>query len=132
MTGRLRSFRERLAALTEEAPLRDVEKNSAEDVATNSKFPQTADLLRVEFVATEATNRKQTPPPVGQRCFVAGCSGVLVDIAYCAEHRRMADDGSLWLRCVFCQASVAPNDLIACAEHRAELDRVTMPWEGER
>lgn len=59
---------------------------------------------------------------VALACLIAGCTSPAVDAAYCAEHRRMADDGSLWLRCVFCGAPVAPNDPIACAGHRAEME----------
>ena len=57
-------------------------------------------------------------------CLIRGCPELAIDVAYCAVHRRMADDGTLWLRCVFGNghAPVAPGDVIACAEHRQRLD----------
>lgn len=61
-----------------------------------------------------------------RRCLIAGCIVPIDDgdLAYCAGHRVMADDGTLWLRCVFDQghAPVAPNDPICCAEHRLVID----------
>lgn len=38
-----------------------------------------------------------------------------------------------WARelCVFCPKLLAEGDVIACAEHRAELDKIVMPWEQE-
>lgn len=62
-------------------------------------------------------------PPV-LACLILGCKVPAVDVAYCAEHRVMADDGTLWLRCIFDggHMPVAPNDLLACAEHRAAME----------
>lgn len=75
-----------------------------------------------EVMATAPTEELPTVVRTGPACLIQGCTTPAVDIAYCAEHRRMADDGSLWLCCVFCQAPVAPNDPIACAEDRVRLD----------
>ena len=117
MTGGLKSWRELMAMPLTEAPKEGGEKNPAEAAATNTTNPQTADLLRVEFVAPAPTNRKQTPPvvereseplsmesgipdpgipPIGQRCFIKGCPAWPIDIAYCQRHRERADSGELW------------------------------------
>ena len=68
------------------------------------------------------------------RCLLAGCAepAALGDLAYCADHRRAADDGTLWLRCVFHpDRPVAPGDAIACAECRAKLDALDDPARPE-
>jgi hypothetical protein len=74
--------------------------------------------------------RRREDIPVGECCAIAGCVEPVAegDVVYCAGHRERADDGSLWLRCVFDggHASVAPNDLIACAEHRRKLDALRL------
>ena len=67
--------------------------------------------------------------PIGDRCVISGCVESRIDVVYCAEHRRMADDGSLWLRCLFCRRPVAPHDEVACPEDRRRLDATVMPWE---
>jgi hypothetical protein len=58
------------------------------------------------------------------RCLIVGCDVLAIGIAYCPTHRIMADDGTLWLRCVFDggHAPVAPHDLLACPENRRQLD----------
>lgn len=65
------------------------------------------------------------PKPVVLACLISGCLENAADLLYCADHRRMADDGTLWLRCVFCSRPVAPHDPIACLEHRTVLDAET-------
>ena len=81
--------------------------------------------------------RTLDPPdsPIGEEkrpCVIQGCQDPSVDIVYCADHRRMADDGTLWLRCVFDggHAPVAPNDPVACAEHRQQMNETVMPWDA--
>lgn len=71
-------------------------------------------------------------PIATPRCLAGGCGQNAVDIAYCADHRRMADDGTLWLRCVNCSSPVAPNNPLACAEHQRQMDAIPMPWEKDQ
>lgn len=97
MSG-LRSWRERLATPLPEASKDPWEEKPGDVVRPQTtQTTQTPDSLRVSLRTEESANRTQTQPPVGQRCFVLGCLESLVDIAYCAEHRRMADDGTLWV-----------------------------------
>lgn len=66
--------------------------------------------------------------PAALACLISGCPDRAIDIVYCAEHRRMADDGSLWLRCVnHPERPVAPFDPIVCPECRTRLDAIDMP-----
>jgi len=69
-------------------------------------------------------NKTRDQVPVSERCVIAGCPASRADIVYCARHRVMADDGTLWLRCVNDNghAPVAPNDPIVCAGHRAAIE----------
>jgi hypothetical protein len=85
-----------------------------------------ADSARVSSVSSVVGASHPFPT-----CLIRGCTEPAIDIAYCTVHRRMADDGSLWLRCVFDEghAPVAPNDPIACAEHRRQIDAEPMPWD---
>lgn len=119
----LKSWRELWASPPPESPLGDGEQSDQRTSSANPQIQEIGDSLRVDLRTEESANRPQIPP-VGQRCVVLGCMCWPIDIFYCAEHRRMADDGTLWLRCIFDDghAPVAANDPIACAEHRARLD----------
>lgn len=69
---------------------------------------------------------------LGDPCVIRGCVETIAvgDLVYCPEHRRRADDGTLWLRCVnHPTRPVAPHDPIACAECRRRIDATVMPWE---
>ena len=54
-----------------------------------------AELAARTYQQYEINEGNEESPP---RCLIAGCPTPASDIAYCPTHRRMADDGSLWLR----------------------------------
>lgn len=80
---------------------------------------------RDDFVQGVSAPAEPEPPveaPAALACLISGCREPAADVAYCCAHRVQADDGSLWLRCVFCGSPVAPHDPIACAAHRQQLE----------
>lgn len=92
----LKSWRELL-----ETPLKGDEKPSDDEMSLRKcEIPETggfpsSGIPQKTPMKNSCEIPEKFPPPVGQRCFILGCMDWTVDIAYCAEHRRMADDGSL-------------------------------------
>lgn len=105
----LRSWRDRIGA-----PLKGAGQEIREEAqSTNQTNPQTPDSIRVGKWTQESTNHPQTSE----------------------DRPRLVRTGPTtweeaeWSRklCVFCEAPAV--DVIACAEHRAKLDQLVMPWE---
>lgn len=93
----LKSWRELLATPLPEAPKSPGGEKPGDVVRPQTtQTTQTPVSLRVGLRTGESANRTQTPPPIGQRCFVLGCLNTPIDVAYCRSHRVVADDGSLW------------------------------------
>lgn len=110
----LRSWRERLAT-----PLKGPGRENQEETAsTNPTNQQTPVSLRVGLLEGGQNIPKQTPALPRQRLVRTG-STTWVEAEWA---RRL---------CVNCDEPTAPGDLIACAEHRRQLDAILMPWDAE-
>lgn len=112
----LRTWRQRIAT-----PLKRVEEEkspeTSPDKLTNRTNPE---VLRVGLSETD----------IGQ-------TSEMSDKPTDLEPQRLVRIGSNtwkeaeWARglCVFCPNELAPGDVISCAEHRARMDQLVMPWE---
>lgn len=47
------------------------------------------------------------------------------------RHHIAAGFRPLPLRCCFCPRPVESGDIIACAEHRRQIDAMLMPWDRQ-
>lgn len=103
---------------------------TAHPTAKTAETPANCNSHTVDGTAKTAEMSLYTPvspvlaAPLHESCIARGCPYAATDRfgIYCDEHRRLADDGSLLLRCVYdSHAPVAPNDPIVCAEHRQAL-----------
>lgn len=121
VSNTLKSWRELLAAPLPEAPKgggSDSDGNSSDksDKRTNP------DLLRVDL---SETTFGQIPKSSDKLIFQARPRLVTIGPRTWAE--------SDWSKgiCVYCPVHLAPGDVIACANHREQMDAVLMPWEAQ-
>lgn len=111
MASALKSWRERLAT-----PLKAPEQESGEKESLQTTTnPQTSDFLRVGLLVGESTNLPQTPE--SRPRLVRTGLNTWVEVAWARE------------LCVLCEEPLAPGDVIACQEHRRQMDELEMPWD---
>ncbi len=119
----LKSWRERLAT-----PLKAREQAPEQAESPQTKqTKQTPDFLRVGLLAGESTNHQQTP-------VTDDVLNVRSDVRTAARLVRTGPNTwaeADWARglCVMCPEPLMAGDVIACAEHRRQMDALEMPWD---
>jgi hypothetical protein len=110
----LRSWRELLAAPLPEAPKEGPEKNPGGNSSDKSDNRTNTDLLRVELSETVLGQIAETSDKLPRQRLIQTGPTTWVEAEWCRA------------LCVFCDRPAL--DVIACAEHRAKIDAIVMPW----
>lgn len=126
MTSALKSWRERLAT-----PLKTSDQTPGEgDRPQTQKTTQTSNSLRVGLRTPDSANRTQTPIDNDPLLHVRS------DVRNGPRLVRTGPNTWIeaeWARglCVMCPEPLKEGDVIACVEHRRQMDALEMPWDRQ-